>query len=179
MVSLLESMTGDHPARPCLVLSNNSDAGGLDKAKRQGVATAVVDHRPFGSDRAAFEKKLNEALERYQPDIVCLAGFMRVLTEEFISKWEGRMINIHPSLLPKYRGLKTHARAIEAGDKVAGCSVHEVTVELDEGPMLGQRTVPILENDTAELLAERVLAEEHILYPAMLRKFADRLVSDA
>ena len=177
MVSLLDSMTSDHPARPCLVLSNNSDAGGLSKAAARGVATTVVDHRPFGADRAAFEMALNETLEQYQPDIVCLAGFMRVLTEEFISKWQGRMINIHPSLLPKYRGLKTHARAIETGDKIAGCSVHEVTVELDEGPMLGQHTVPILNDDTPETLAARVLIEEHILYPAMLRKFADRLAS--
>lgn len=175
MVSLVESMTGDHPARPCLVLSNNADAGGLKKAATFGIATAVVDHRPFGKDRTAFEKKLNETLEEYQPDIVCLAGFMRVLTEEFISKWQGRMINIHPSLLPKYRGLNTHARAIEAGDDIAGCSVHEVTVELDEGPMLGQTEVPILSGDTPDALAARVLVEEHKLYPAMLRKFADRL----
>ena len=176
MVSLVESMKGDHPARPCLVLSNNAAAGGLAKAAGLGVATAVVDHRPFGKDRAAFEKTLNETLETYLPDIICLAGFMRVLTEEFISRWEGRMLNIHPSLLPKYRGLNTHARAIAAGDTHAGCSVHEVTVELDEGPMLGQISVPIAADDTPETLAARVLIEEHKLYPAMLRKFADQLV---
>lgn len=176
MVSLVKSMKGDHPARPCLVLSNNAAAGGLAKAAGLGVATAVVDHRPFGKDRAAFEKTLNETLEKYRPDIICLAGFMRVLTEEFISRWEGRMLNIHPSLLPKYRGLNTHARAIAAGDTRAGCSVHEVTVELDEGPMLGQISVPIAADDTPETLAARVLAEEHKLYPAMLRKFADQLV---
>jgi phosphoribosylglycinamide formyltransferase 1 len=177
MVSLVDSMIADHPARACLVLSNNSDAGGLEKAATRGVATAVVDHRPFGQDRASFEKKLNETLDEYQPDIVCLAGFMRVLTEEFISRWEGRMINIHPSLLPKYRGLHTHARALDAGDTEAGCSVHEVTVNLDDGPMLGQSSVPILADDTPETLAARVLVEEHKLYPAMLRKFAERLVN--
>lgn len=179
MVSLLDSMNGDHPARAVLVLSNNSDAGGLEKAAARGVATEVVDHRPFGQDRASFEKKLNETLEKYQPDILCLAGFMRVLTEEFISKWEGQMINIHPSLLPKYRGLHTHARALEAGDSEAGCSVHEVTVKLDDGPMLGQSPVPIMDNDTPDSLAARVLVEEHKLYPAMLRKFAERLVHQA
>lgn len=177
MESLVESMTGDHPARPCVVLSNNSDAGGLKKASANGVATEVVDHRPFGQDRTSFEKLLNETLERYQPDIICLAGFMRVLTEEFISKWEGRMINIHPSLLPKYRGLNTHKRALDAGDREAGCSVHEVTVMLDDGPILGQSRVPILDGDTPETLAARVLVEEHKLYPAMLRKFADELLA--
>ena len=177
MVSLVESMTGDHPARPCVVLSNNSDAGGLKKASANGVATEVVDHRPFGQDRTSFEKLLNETLERYQPDIICLAGFMRVLTEEFISKWEGRMINIHPSLLPKYRGLNTHKRALDVADNEAGCSVHEVTVKLDDGPILGQSRVPILDRDTPETLAARVLVEEHKLYPAMLRKFADELLA--
>lgn len=177
MESLVESMTGDHPARPCVVLSNNSDAGGLKKASANGVATEVVDHRPFGQDRTSFEKLLNETLERYQPDIICLAGFMRVLTEEFISKWEGRMINIHPSLLPKYRGLNTHKRALDAADNEAGCSVHEVTVKLDDGPILGQSRVPILDRDTPETLAARVLVEEHKLYPAMLRNFADELLA--
>ena len=178
MVSLVESMTGDHPARPVLVLSNNADAGGLAKANARGVSTEVVDHRPFGQDRTSFEKQLNDTLERYQPDVVCLAGFMRVLTEEFISRWQGRMINIHPSLLPKYRGLNTHARALEAGDTEAGCSVHEVTVRLDDGPILGQASVPILEGDTPDTLAARVLVEEHKLYPAMLKKFAEDLSSN-
>ena len=177
MVSLVESMTGDHPARPCVVLANNENAGGLKKASAAGIATEIVDHRPFGQDRTSFEKVLNETLDQYQPDIVCLAGFMRVLTEEFISNWEGRMINIHPSLLPKYRGLNTHKRALDAGDKEAGCSVHEVTVKLDDGPMLGQATVPVLDNDTPETLAARVLVEEHKLYRAMLRKFAEKLSS--
>lgn len=172
MVTLVDSMTGDHPARPVLVLSNNADADGLRKAAERGVPTAVVDHRPFGGDRAAFEEALQEALAPHEPDILCLAGFMRVLTAGFVTPWEGRMLNIHPSLLPKYRGLNTHARAIEAGDTEAGCTVHEVTPELDDGPILGQARVPILPGESAEALAARVLEMEHRLYPAVLRRFA-------
>lgn len=172
MVSLVDSMTGDHPARPCLVLSNNPDAGGLAKAAARGVPTAVVNHRPFAGDRPAFEAALHEELIKHAPDILCLAGFMRVLTEGFVARWQGRMLNIHPSLLPKYRGLNTHARALEAGETEAGCTVHEVTPELDEGPILGQARVPVLPGDTAETLAARVLEQEHILYPAVLRRFA-------
>ncbi|TCM78345.1 phosphoribosylglycinamide formyltransferase [Rhodovulum steppense] len=173
MVALAESMVGDHPARPVLVLSNVPGAGGLARAQAMGIPTAVVDHRPFGKDRAAFETALQAALERADPDILCLAGFMRVLTEGFVTAWAGRMLNIHPSLLPKYRGLDTHARAIAAGDTQAGCSVHEVTAELDGGPILGQARVPILQGDTAETLAARVLPMEHLLYPAVLRRFAE------
>lgn len=172
MVSLVKSMTDDHGARPALVLSNRADAGGLVKAANMGIATAVVDHRPFGKDRAAFEAALAAPLNNVNIDLICLAGFMRVLTSYFIDQWSGRMLNIHPSLLPKYRGLNTHARALEAGDKTAGCSVHEVTPELDEGPMLGQSIVPILKGDSADTLAARVLEQEHILYPAVLRRFA-------
>lgn len=172
MVRLVEDMTGDHPARPCLVLSNNADAGGLAKAAAMGVPTAVVDHRPYGSDRAAFEDALQEVLAPHAPDILCLAGFMRVLTAGFVTPWEGRMLNIHPSLLPKYRGLHTHARAIEAGDAEAGCTVHEVTPELDDGPILGQARVPIHAGDTPDDLAARVLKMEHRLYPQVLRRFA-------
>lgn len=172
MVSLVDSMTGDHPARPCLVLSNNHDAGGLKKAADRGVDTAVVDHRPHGDDRAAFEAVLQARIMEARPDILCLAGFMRVLTEGFVSQWQGRMLNIHPSLLPKYRGLNTHARALEAGEAEAGCTVHEVTPALDDGPMLGQAVVPVKPQDTPESLAARVLAQEHVLYPAVLRRFA-------
>ena len=172
MVSLLDSMTGDHPARPVLVLSNNPQAGGLEKARARGVATAVVDHRPFKGDRPAFEAALQGELERHAPDIICLAGFMRVLTAGFVQHWQGRMLNIHPSLLPKYKGLNTHARAIEAGDAEAGCTVHEVTAELDDGPILGQARVPVLPGDTPDLLAKRVLVQEHRLYPAVLRRYA-------
>lgn len=172
MVTLARSMTGDHPARPCLVLSNNPEAGGLDKAAAMGIPTAAVDHRPFGKDRAAFEAALMTHLQAARPDILCLAGFMRILTPGFIDQWRGRMLNIHPSLLPKYKGLNTHARALEAGDSEAGCSVHEVTAELDDGPILGQARVPVRPDDTAETLAARVLEMEHQLYPAVLRRFA-------
>ena len=172
MVSLVQSMTGDHPARACLVMANSENAGGLVKAADMGVATDFVDHRPFKGDRAAFEEVLNARIEQAQPDIVCLAGFMRVLTEGFVSKWQGRMLNIHPSLLPKYRGLHTHARALEAGDDYHGCTVHEVTPELDDGPILGQARVPVLQGDTPDVLAARVLEQEHKLYPAVLRRFA-------
>jgi len=172
MVSLVESMTGDHPARPCLVLSNNADAGGLQKAAAAGIATAVVDHRPFKGDRAAFEEDLVKPILEAGADIVCLAGFMRVLTAGFVSQFQGRMLNIHPSLLPKYKGLHTHARAIEAGDAEHGCTVHEVTPALDDGPILGQARVPILPDDTPDELAARVLVQEHRLYPAVLRRYA-------
>lgn len=172
MVSLADSMTGDHPARPCLVLSNDAEAGGLKKAAARGIATAAVDHRPFKGDRAAFEAELVKPILEAGADIVCLAGFMRVLTEGFVSQFEGRMLNIHPSLLPKYKGLNTHARALEAGDAEAGCSVHEVTPRLDDGPLLGQARVPVLADDTPETLAARVLTQEHKLYPAVLRRYA-------
>lgn len=173
MVTLAKSMVGDHPARPCLVLSNIPDAGGLDKARTMGIPTAVVDHRNFKGDREGFEKALNVALGEHDPDIICLAGFMRILTEEFTGHWSGRCLNIHPSLLPKYKGLNTHQRAIDAGDTEAGCSVHEVTAELDGGPILGQARVPVLPQDDAATLAARVLVEEHKLYPAVLRRFCE------
>ncbi len=172
MVELLKSMTGDHPARACVVLSNIPDAGGLAKAEAAGVPTVVVDHKPFGADRAAFEAEMAKGLDQYKPDIIALAGFMRVLTAEFVARYQGRMLNIHPSLLPKYRGLHTHARAIEAGDDIAGCTVHEVTADLDDGPILGQARVPVVAGDTPETLAARVLVQEHRLYPAVLRRFA-------
>ena len=173
MVALLDDMArGGHAGSPCLVLSNNPDAGGLQRAADRGVPTAVVDHRPFKGDRPAFEDALRAALAPHAPDIICLAGFMRVLTGGFIADWTGRMINIHPSLLPKYKGLDTHARALAAGDSRHGCTVHEVTAALDDGPILGQAEVPVLPGDTPEILAARVLAQEHLLYPAVLRRFA-------
>jgi phosphoribosylglycinamide formyltransferase-1 len=172
MVKLVESMVADHPARPVLVLSNDPTASGLDKARALGVATAAVDHRPFGKDRAAFEAALLQPLLAAKPDILCLAGFMRVLTPDFVARFAGRMLNIHPSLLPKYPGLHTHQRALDAGDAEAGCTVHEVTADLDAGPLLGQARVPVLPGDTADTLAARVLAMEHRLYPAVLRRFA-------
>lgn len=172
MRALVADMWGDHPARPAVVVSNNADAGGILWARQQGIATEVVDHHPFGTDRPAFEAALNAAMTPHAPDMICLAGFMRILTGGFIAGWAGRMLNIHPSLLPKYRGLNTHARALAAGDARHGCSVHEVTAELDEGPLLGQAALDIAPGDTAETLAARVLKLEHQLYPAVLRRFA-------
>ncbi|XDA99753.1 phosphoribosylglycinamide formyltransferase [Sulfitobacter sp. LCG007] len=171
MLKLVESMTGDHPARPCLVLSNDASAGGLARADAMGIPTEVVSHQPFSGDRAAFEAELSRAMAPHAPDLICLAGFMRKLTAGFVEPWAGRMLNIHPSLLPKYRGLNTHARALEAGDEAHGCTVHQVTAALDDGPVLGQARVPVLDGDTPELLAARVLMMEHRLYPAVLRRF--------
>ena len=172
MLALVRDMVGDHPARPVLVASNVPNAAGLARAADLGLATVAVDHRNFASDRAAFEAELMAQIMGARPDIICLAGFMRVLTPAFVAPLAGRMINIHPSLLPKYPGLHTHRRALDAGDIVAGCSVHEVTAELDAGPILGQAQVLILPGDTADSLSARVLVQEHRLYPAVLRRFA-------
>ncbi|WP_207099790.1 phosphoribosylglycinamide formyltransferase [Paracoccus shandongensis] len=172
MVRLVEDMQDDHPARPVLVASNDPAAAGLAKAAALGVPTAAVDHRAYPGDRATFEAALLEPLLDARPDILCLAGFMRILTPAFIDRFEGRMINIHPSLLPKYPGLHTHARAIAAGDTEAGATVHEVTSDLDSGPILGQARVPVQPGDTPETLAARVLEREHQLYPLILRRFA-------
>jgi phosphoribosylglycinamide formyltransferase 1 len=171
MLALVRSMAGDHPARCVLVASNDPAATGLTRAAAMGIATAGINHRDY-PDRAGFEAALLNPILAAQPDILCLAGFMRVLTPAFVDRFKGRMLNIHPSLLPKYPGLHTHQRALDAGDTVAGCTVHEVTPVLDDGPILGQATVPILPGDTAETLSARVLVQEHILYPAVLRRFA-------
>ena len=171
-VNLMESMQGDHPAMPALIVTNQPNAGVIQQAERFGVACEVIDHKPYAGDRAAFETEIQNRVIPYQIDLICLAGFMRVLTAGFTDHWSGRMLNIHPSLLPKYKGLNTHARAIEAGDKRAGCTVHEVTAELDDGPILGQVSVPILSGDTSAELAARVLVQEHQLYPAVLKRFA-------
>ena len=171
-VKLMESMQGDHPAMPALIVTNQPNAGVIQQAERFGVACEVIDHKPYAGDRAAFETEIQNRLIPYQIDVICLAGFMRVLTAGFTDHWSGRMLNIHPSLLPKYKGLNTHARAIEAGDKRAGCTVHEVTAALDDGPILGQISVPILSGDTPAKLAARVLVQEHQLYPAVLKRFA-------
>lgn len=171
MVRLVETMQDEGYATPVLVLSNDPAAAGLEKARARGVEAVAVDHRAFGKDRAAFEAELVKPLLAAEPDVVCLAGFMRVLTPDFVRRFEGRMLNIHPSLLPKYPGLHTHQRAIEAGDAEAGCTVHEVTAELDAGPILGQGRVPILPGDDADTLAARVLTVEHKLYPAVLRRY--------
>lgn len=171
-VKLMESMQGDHPAMPALIVTNQPNAGVIQQAERFGVACEMIDHKPYAGDRTAFETEIQNRLIPYQIDMICLAGFMRVLTAGFTDHWSGRMLNIHPSLLPKYKGLNTHARAIEAGDKRAGCTVHEVTAELDDGPILGQISVPILSGDTPTQLAARVLVQEHQLYPAILKRFA-------
>jgi phosphoribosylglycinamide formyltransferase-1 len=173
MVRLVESMTGAHPARPVLVASNDPAATGLARAQAMGVSVAAVDHRAFGKDRLAFETALLERLAAVEPDLICLAGFMRILTPGFVAQYEGRILNIHPSLLPKYPGLNTHQRALDAGDTEAGCTVHEVTSDLDQGPILGQARVPVLSGDTPDSLAARVLVQEHRLYPAVLRRFAE------
>lgn len=172
MLALLNDMQGDHPARPVLVLSNLPDAPGLTKAAAMGVPTAGVDHRRFGTDRAGFEAAMTQHLDAARPDILCLAGFMRILTPAFISRWQGRMLNIHPSLLPKYPGLHTHAQALANHDADHGCTVHEVTPILDGGPILGQSRLQIHPDDTEASLAARVVPLEHALYPAVLRRFA-------
>ena len=172
MIKLVESMTGELPARAVIVGSNDPQAGGLAKAAAMGVPTFAVDHRAYKGDRPAFEAALLDPLLAAQPDILCLAGFMRILTPDFVARFTGRMLNIHPSLLPKYPGLHTHQRALDAGDTEAGASVHLVTPELDAGPILGQARVPVLPGDSAETLAARVLTQEHRLYPQVLRRFA-------
>jgi phosphoribosylglycinamide formyltransferase-1 len=172
MIRLVESMTGDHPARCVLVASNDPNAAGLTRAADMGIPTVAVDHRAYKGDRPAFEAALQAELDRASPDILCLAGFMRVLTADFVEQWAGRMLNIHPSLLPKYKGLHTHARALEACDAEAGCTVHLVTPALDDGPILGQARVPVLPGDTESDLAARVLVQEHRLYPMVLERFA-------
>lgn len=156
-------------ARVALVVSNRPDAAGLRLAQQRGISTAVVDHRNF-STREAFEHVLADRIEQATPELVVLAGFMRVLTTGFVQRFQGRLINIHPSLLPAFPGLRTHARAIEAGCKVAGVTVHRVTAELDQGPILGQAVVPVLSGDTPQTLAARVLAQEHRLYPQVIRE---------
>ena len=150
------------------MISNRADAAGLGFAQANGIATAIVDHTAFAS-REAFDARLAEAIDAFRPDVVALAGFMRILTPSFVQRYDGRLVNIHPSLLPMFPGLHTHRRAIEAGCKVAGATVHFVTADLDHGPIIGQATVPVLPGDTEQSLAARVLEREHVLYPAALR----------
>jgi phosphoribosylglycinamide formyltransferase 1 len=171
MVALVRAMAADFPARPVIVVSNVPEAGGLTKAEALGVPAAVVDHKPFGKDREAFEAALQDVLAQAAPDVICHAGFMRILTPGFVRTWAGQMLNIHPSLLPRYKGLHTHAQVLAAGAAEHGCTVHEVTADLDGGPILGQARVPVLPGDTEAGLAARVLVQEHLLYPAVLRRF--------
>jgi phosphoribosylglycinamide formyltransferase-1 len=171
MVALAKDMVGDHPGRAKLVIANDPGAGGLLKANALRIPTAVVDHRDFPKDREGFEAELQVVLEEAGIEMIALAGFMRILTPSFTAKWAGRMLNIHPSLLPKYKGLHTHARALAAGDAQHGCSVHEVTADLDDGPILGQARMDVRAGDTPQSLAERLLPLEHQLYPAVLRRY--------
>jgi phosphoribosylglycinamide formyltransferase-1 len=152
------------------VISNNADAYGLERAKRAGVPHHTIEHTEFTS-REEFDKALSKKIDQYNPDIVILAGFMRILTSEFAQKYCGKMLNIHPSLLPKFQGLNTHQRVIEAGESEHGVSIHFVTAELDSGPVIAQSSVPVLENDDAKSLAARVLVEEHKLYPKVIHWF--------
>ncbi len=170
MAALLRDMVGDHPARAVLVASNDPAAKGLDLAAQAGVATLGLDHRAYRS-RADFERDLAASLHAARADVIALAGFMRILSSDFVRQFEGRMLNIHPSLLPKYPGLHTHARALAAGDTQAGCTVHLVTADLDAGPILGQACVDIAADETESSLAKKVLAIEHRLYPAVLRAY--------
>jgi formyltetrahydrofolate-dependent phosphoribosylglycinamide formyltransferase len=153
------------PAEAAVVISNKPGAGGLAVADRLGVKAFAIDHKPYGKDREAFERDLDTWLHREDVDLVALAGFMRVLTPWFVNAWEGKLLNIHPSLLPKYPGVDTHERALAAGDTVHGCSVHFVTAGVDEGPVVGRAEVDIKPGDTADTLAARVLTAEHLLYP--------------
>lgn len=172
MVALVKAMrSGYVPADPALVISNRPEAGGLAKAVDLDVATAVIDHKPFKADRAAFDREIDQELRAKSVDVVLEAGFMRIHDAAFPQAWAGRILNIHPSLLPMFPGLGTHARALDAGVAIHGCTVHEVTAELDAGPVLGQAAVPVLAGDIPETLAARVLSQEHRLYPAVLKAF--------
>jgi phosphoribosylglycinamide formyltransferase-1 len=160
----------EYPARVAVVISNRPDAPGLQIARARGVVANCVDHRAFGRDREAHERAVDAALRTHGVEIVCLAGYMRLLTPFLVTAWQGRMLNIHPSLLPAFPGLHTHARALQAGVLRHGCTVHLVTEEMDEGPILAQAEVSVLPGDDEESLAARVLAQEHILYPQALRR---------
>jgi phosphoribosylglycinamide formyltransferase 1 len=174
MMALIEAAKAKgYPAEIVLVLSNVPNAGGLTRAQAAGVASVVIDHRPFGEEREAFERALDDELRRHRVDIVCLAGFMRLLTSWFIGCWRGRLLNIHPALLPQFKGLHTHRRALEAGVERHGASVHFVVEETDSGPIIAQQSVPVLQDDTEATLAARVLEAEHRIYPEALRMVAE------
>ena len=174
MAALIEAAkAADYPAEIALVLSNVPGAAGLERAGEAGIATEAIDHKPFGKDREAFDRHLDAALEAHRVDIVCLAGFMRVISRWFVARWNGRLINIHPSLLPAFKGLHTHERAIAAGAKEHGATVHFVVPELDSGPVIEQASVPVLPGDTPDSLAARVLEVEHRIYPLALRRVAE------
>jgi phosphoribosylglycinamide formyltransferase-1 len=174
MAALIEAAKDkNYPAEIALVVSNKPDAGGLVTARTAGIATEVVDHSRYGKDRAAFERALQAALKRHRIEIVCLAGFMRLLTPWFVGQWQNRLLNIHPALLPAFKGLDTHKRALEAGVKMHGATVHFVVPEMDSGPIVAQGAVAVLPDDTEEKLAARVLAVEHRIYPLALKLLAE------
>jgi phosphoribosylglycinamide formyltransferase-1 len=160
------------PFEPVLVLSNKAEAAGLDKARSFGVATRAIDHKPFGKDRESFERAVDAELKAANVQLIALAGFMRVLTPWFVKEWTGRLINIHPSLLPKYPGVDTHRRCLEAGDLVHGCTVHQVTTGVDEGPVIGSAEIDVRPGDTEDALSARLLKAEHLLYPRCLAAVA-------
>jgi len=173
MAALIEgARTENFPAEIALVISNKPEAGGLALAKSSGIATLAIDSKPFGKDRAAFEAVMQSALDQHRIDLICLGGFMRLLTNDFVNRWTGRMLNIHPSLLPSFRGLDPHGQALRAGVKISGATVHFVTPEMDAGPIVMQGAVTVRDDDTAESLAARVLEIEHRIYPAALRLVA-------
>jgi phosphoribosylglycinamide formyltransferase-1 len=174
MVALIEAAkVEDYPAEIVLVVSNRPDAAGLARAREAGIETAIIDHLQFGEDRGSFEQALDAQLQQHHTDLVCLAGFMRLLTPSFVRLWSGRMLNIHPALLPQFKGLHTHRRALEAGVERHGATVHFVVPEMDSGPIVAQESVPVLEDDTEETLARRVLEVEHRIYPQALRLVAE------
>jgi phosphoribosylglycinamide formyltransferase 1 len=180
MVALIEAAKDDaYPAEIVVVISNDPAAVGLKRASAAGIRTAVVDHKPFGKDREAFERALQRELEANRIEIVCLAGFMRLLTRWFVRQWQGRLLNIHPALLPAFKGLDTHTRALEAGAKEHGATVHFVVPEMDSGPIVSQAAVPVHDGDTAATLAARVLAVEHQIYPYALKLVAEGRVQIA
>lgn len=170
--SIIDATQQGMPVEIRAVISNKADAYGLTRAEEAGIPTAVLDNKAY-ADRPSYDAALQALIDSYSPQLVVLAGFMRILTDDFVRHYEGRMMNIHPSLLPKYRGLNTHARAIEAGDNEAGCTVHFVTPELDAGPIIIQAKVPVMPDDTPEILARRVLEQEHKIYPEAIRRFAE------
>lgn len=171
--ALIDSIAHDgNPGRISAVISNRADAYGLERAKQAGIATAVLDHKQF-EGREAFDAALVEAIDAFEPQLVVLAGFMRILSSDFVRHYAGRLLNIHPSLLPKYKGLHTHQRALEAGDSEHGCSVHFVTEELDGGPLVVQAVIPVRANDTLDSLAQQVHRQEHLIYPMAVRWFAE------
>jgi len=175
MAALIEAARGPaYPAEIVLVLSNRADAAGLERARAAGVTTAVLDHKPFGKDRAAFDAALQAILDQHRIELICLAGFMRLFGADFTRHWYGRMLNIHPSLLPAFPGLDPHGQALRAGAKVSGATVHLVIAETDAGPIVMQESVAVEPGDTAETLAARVLAVEHRIYPLALKQVAER-----